>query len=415
MLLPLLLVVVLTASERCPAAQPGEAAAADEWPQWRGACRDGHVPALPRNMPPFRLLWKQPVAGPCDAGIAISAGRAVVPDHGDKQDVYRCLDARNGTGLWNRVFPNDRELDYGAGPRATPLIYQGKVYALGAFGDLYCFDLGTGKTVWQKDFGKDFGARQVPKWGCCGSPLVARGKLIINPGGKAAVAALDPETGNVLWEGEGSRANYSSFIAATFGGVEQVVGHDDSSLGGWELATGKRLWSIPMEQGAGFIVPTPVAVGGKLLVTDSNNETQLFAFGKDGVILESPLAKSEAVAPEVITPVAAGVLVLGQSKRLVCLDAADELKTLWTDATKVFKADCHLVVADGVGLGLNKQGEAALFSFDRKGVKILGQAKLCQRTLMHPTVALGRLYVRDAEFLYCYSLDDPARPGEATL
>jgi len=404
-LLPLVLAAaVLPACGDCRGATPGEAAAADDWPQWRGRCRDGHVPALPRTMPPLRLLWKRPVAGACDAGIAVSAGRVLMPDHDEKQDAYRCLDAEKGTDLWTRTFPNDREMDYAAGPRATPLVYQGKVYALGAFGELYCFDLGSGKTVWQKDFAKDFSA-QVPKWGFCGSPLVARGKLIVNPGGKAALAALEPETGKLLWQGEGGRANYSSFIAGVFGGVEQVVGHDDASLGGWDLATGKRLWSIAMEQGgARFIVPTPVAVGGKLLVADSNNDTQLFAFGKDGVIIESPVAKSEDLAPEVMTPVAAGDLVLGQSKRLVCLDAADGLKTLWTEPAKVFKSDCHLIVADGVALGLNNRGEAALFSFDRSGAKILGQAKLCQRTLMHPTVALGRLYLRDGEFLYCYAL-----------
>jgi len=105
-----------------------------------------------------------------------------------------------------------------------------------------------------------------------------------------------------------------------------------------------------------------------------------------------------------MTPVAAGDLVLGQSKKLVCLDAADELKTLWVERAGVFKSDCHLIVAGGVALGLNNRGEAALFSFDRQGAKVLGQAKLCQRTSMHPTVALGRLYLRDGEFLYCYSL-----------
>jgi outer membrane protein assembly factor BamB len=366
-------------------------------------------------MPSFNLLWKQPVAGACDAGIAVSADRLVMPDHDEKEDTYHCYDAEKGTEIWTRTFPNDREMDYGAGPRATPLICTGsekgrwdacttKVYALSAFGELHCFDLATGKTVWQKDFVKDFGAREAPKWGFCGSPLVARGKLIVNPGGKAAVAALDPETGKLLWQGEGGGPNYSSFIAGRFGGVDQVVGHDDASLGGWDLATGKRLWSIAMEQGAGFIVPTPVDIGGKLLVSDHNNETQLFAFGKDGAIVADPIAKSEDIAPEVITPVVAGNLVLGQAKKLVCLDAADELKTLWTEPAKVFKSDCHLIVADGIALGLNNRGEAVLLSFDRNGAKILGQAKLCQRTLMHPTVALGRLYLRDGEFLYCYSL-----------
>ena len=91
-------------------------------------------------------------------------------------------------------------MEYGPGPRATPLIHQGKVYVLSAFGELYAFDLKTGKTVWEKDFIKDFAAPKAPKWGFCGSPLVAGGKLIINPGGKPLIAALDPETGKLLWE-----------------------------------------------------------------------------------------------------------------------------------------------------------------------------------------------------------------------
>ncbi len=198
--------------------------------------------------------------------------------------------------------------------RATPLVERDKVYALSAFGELYCFDLKTGKTVWQLDFGKEFGVDKAPKWGYSSSPLIARGKLIVNPGGKAALAALDPETGKVLWKGEGGGPNYASFITGTFGGVEQVVGHDDASLGGWDLSTGKRLWSINLEQGDGYIVPTPVKVGAKILVTDTHNETQLFAFGKEGAIVEKPVAKSEDIAPEVITPVAVGDMLLGLSR-----------------------------------------------------------------------------------------------------
>ena len=190
-------------------------------------------------------------------------------------------------------------MEYGPGPRATPLIYEGKVYVLSAFGELYAFDLKTGETVWQKDFIKDFGAAKAPKWGFCGSPLVAGGKLIVNPGGKTSLAALDPATGKVLWEGAGAGPNYSSFLAGTFGGVEQVVGHDDASLGGWDLKTGKRLWSVPMEiePDAGYIVPTPVAVGGKLLVADQKNGTQLFAFGKEARSPRSRWPRATALPP----------------------------------------------------------------------------------------------------------------------
>lgn len=386
-------------------AQSGTTVSEADWPQWRGIHRDGHVSELPRTMPPMNVLWKRPVSGECDAGVAVSGGRVVMADHDEKNDFYRCLDARNGEELWTRSFPNTREMDYGSGPRATPLVHADRVYALSAFGELVCLDLRTGKTLWQKDFCKDFGAGSVPKWGYCSSPLVVQGKLIVNPGGEAAIFALDPETGKTLWKGEGAGANYSSLIADVFGGVEQVVGHDGESLAGWEVATGKRLWSVAMEQAdPPFIVPTPVKVGESLLVTDQKNEAQLFAFGSGGVIQQQPLARSEDLAPDVVTPVAAGDLILGQSKKLVCLDAANQLSTLWTEKERTFKADCHLFVAGEIGLAFNARGEAALFSFNRVGVKLLGKKKLCGQTLMHPALAGGRLYVRDAEFFYCYEL-----------
>jgi outer membrane protein assembly factor BamB len=389
-------------------ARPLAAADAD-WPQWRGAARDGHVAALPSTMPSLKLLWKHPMAGECNAGIAVAGGRVFLADHDEKSDFYRCLDAETGTELWHYSVANDRDMAYDAAPRATPLVYRDKVYTLCAFGDLICFESKTGKIAWQKNLLKEFGVGKEPHWGYSSSPLIAGGKLIVNPGGKAALAALDPDTGNVLWQGQGGEANYSSFIAGTFGGVEQVVGFDEKSLGGWELATGKRLWSVEVEHGDNYIVPTPIAVGGKLFVTDHKNESQLFAFGKDGAIQPEPVAKSDEICPEVITPVVAGDLVLGMTKELVCLDAANDLNTLWTcgkDKDPAFTKDrpCHLIVAGSVALAFNSRGEMVLFQFDRKGPKILGHAKLCGRTLMHPTVAGTRLYVRDAEFLYCYDL-----------
>jgi outer membrane protein assembly factor BamB len=400
-----LLVLVSAALLVCGPRLDAQQRSSTDWPQWRGANRDGRVPALPRSVSEPRLVWKQPVAGTCDAGIAVVAGLLVAADHDAAKDYYRCLDADKGTQVWVRSFPNAREMDYGAGPRATPLVYHDKVYVLSAFGELYCFDLRTGKTVWQEDFLKDFAAGKEPKWGYSSSPLIAQNKLIVNPGGRAALAALDPDTGKVLWEGKGGNPNYSSFIAGSFGGVEQVVGHDDASLGGWDLATGKRLWSVPMEQGAGYIVPTPLNVAGKLLVTDNSNESQLFAFDSRGVIIQEPVAKNEDIAPEVITPVAVGDLVIGLSKRLVCLDAGKELGTLWTYSKEtIFKRDCHLIISQDAGLAFSSHGELLLFTFDRQGATILGKAKLCGKTLMHPTLVGTRLYVRDGEFLYCYEL-----------
>ncbi len=103
------------------------------------------------------------------------------------------------------------------------MFHKDKVYVLSAFGELYCFDLKTGNTVWQKTLTQEFGVKRVPNWGYCGSPLVADGKLIVNPGGKAAVVAMRPETGDVVWQGEGGRPNYSSFSSSKIGYVWQCA------------------------------------------------------------------------------------------------------------------------------------------------------------------------------------------------
>ena len=53
---------------------------------------------------------------------------------------------------------------------------------------------------------------------------------------------------------------------------------------------------------------------------------------------------------------------------------------------------------------MNNSGELVAFRFDRKGLKILGKKKLCEKTLMHPAVVGHRLLVRDSQFRYCYDL-----------
>jgi outer membrane protein assembly factor BamB len=383
------------------------AAAGEDWPQWRGQQRDGHVAVLPKTLPARKLLWKQPVAGTCGAGMAVAGGVLVMADHDDQSDFYDCLEADSGKTIWKRIFPNGRDMDYGSGPRATPLIHDHKVYVLRAFGELACLDLKTGKTIWQKDLVQDFDAAREPRWGYCSSPLLVQGRLIVNPGGKAALAALEPETGRVIWQGAGAGANYSSFIAGTFGGVEQVVGYDAKSLGGWDVKDGKRLWSLDIEASTGYIVPTPVRVGEALFIADSCNQAQLYGFDPQGRVRKTPIGKNDDLAPVVSSAVAVDGLILGQAGKLVCLDAAAQLRTLWRDEQeKTFKEDCHLIVAGERGLAFNNLGELILFRFDRQGLRVLGKRKLCQKTLMHPTLAEGRLYVRDSEFLYCYALTE---------
>ncbi|MBM3983974.1 MAG: hypothetical protein FJ304_27635, partial [Planctomycetes bacterium] len=263
-----------------------------------------------------------------------------------------------------------------------------------------------GKIGWEKDYRKDYGVEKVPTWGFCTSPVVARGKVVIHPGGKGGLVALDPETGKQAWATPDTDPNYSTFVVEKFGGVEQLVGYDATSLGGWDAGTGKRLWRVPVES-KGYVVPSPLKVGERLFVTDDSNGPRLFAFKAGGVIDPKPAAEAEKPAPESYTPVASGDIVLGLAKGLTALDAKT-LKVLYTvDDERALQDECPLIVAGGRGLALTPSGRAVCFTFDRKGVEVTGSTKVCGNTRAHPAVADGVLYVRDGKALKAYSLAPP--------
>ncbi len=380
---------------------------APEWPMWRGPKLSGFSAEVPKALLPLeKPLWTHPMAGECNAPIAVAEGYVVVADHGAGRDYWRCFDAATGEPKWTHEYANTGEMDYGAAPRASPLIYRGKVYCLNAWGTLFCLRLSDGEVVWKKDFLKDFKAGEPPVWGYCPSPIAADGKILTNPGGTAgAVAALDPDTGETVWTAKRGFPNYAGFIVGTFGGVRQVVGYDTDSLGGWDLESGERLWTLPADSSAGYIVPTPVDVGGKLLLSSDTEETRLHAFDASGKIVAEPVAGSEELYPEMSTPVLWGKLVLGASDGLVLLDPADDLAALWIfDEDPSVGGLCHFIVSDDRALVFCDDGHVVLLALDREACKIVGKAKVCGSSWTYPAIAGGRLYVRDKEVLACYDL-----------
>jgi outer membrane protein assembly factor BamB len=305
-------------------------------------------------------------------------------------------------------------MEYGAGPRAAPSIDNGKAFCLNAWGELFCLRMADGHAVWKKHLSKEFG-QKTPAWGYCVSPLAADGKLLVSPGGKGGpVAALDPETGELLWTGAGRGLNYANLTVNTFGGVPQVVGYDDRTAGGWDLKTGRRLWTRPMESAVGYVVPSAVAVHGRLLLTSDQEGARLCSFDTAGAIEDKPPVLNEDVAPDISTPTLWGETVLCASAALVLVDASPAnpgglLKTLWIyDAEDCVTGICHTIVSQDRALVMCEDGQVLLLQADRGSCRILDRAKLCGDTWVHPALAGGRFYVRDRTRLYCYGI--PAEP-----
>ncbi len=329
-------------------------------------------------------------------------------DLADADDVFYALDAESGRELWTLRYAAAGKLDYGNSPRATPLVHGEHVFLFGAFGHLTCVEIMTGNQVWQLDVRDEFDVTATMPWGMCGSPLIVGDRLIVNPGGKdASLVALDPATGDVVWEMAGRPAGYGSFIAAELGGRLQLVGHDETTLGGWDAATGKRLWTVMPESPNDFNVPTPVIHRGRLLVSTENNGTRMFRFGADGKIEKQPVAACNDLSPDTHTPVVIGDRLFGVWHDLYCLDLSDGLKVLWTAADKAFQSHANLIAAADRLLVCSSAGELILIDPLGDEMKLLGRLPVFTDEtglLAHPAVAGKKIYLRGSDAVVCLSL-----------
>ncbi len=382
------------------------------WPGWRGPTHDGQSVEIPKAMPEITLLWKKRMAGRCDAGLAAAEGVVIAADSdGRRNDYYWCFDAATGKQRWMAKSYNGRKLDYGSAPRATPAIYKGKVITIGAFGDVQCFDLKSGKVVWKKHYMKDYRAGKVPTWGFATAPLIFDNKLFITPN---ALMALDPNTGETIWTTKTAAANYSTFAAGKVGGVRQIIGYDATVIGGWDVASGKQLWAMPADNSKGYIVPSPVLIGGKLLLATESEDARMFKFGAGGVLNVEPACENKDLRPEMATPTAQGDLLLGISNGLICMDPNDNLKTLWIqDKEDSFRGMAHIIAAKDRALVFGDKGEMVMIRATKDKCEILGRAKLCVAASKSsvvwapPAIADGRIFVRDQKYLYAYQMTEP--------
>jgi outer membrane protein assembly factor BamB len=300
-------------------------------------------------------------------------------------------------------------LDYGNSPRATPLIAGDLALLYGAFGQFHCVELRTGKIVWTKDVRKEFGAEEEMKWGMASSPLIVQGKIILNPGGpQAAIVALEPRTGNVLWKTPGEPAAFASFLHARLGGQEQIVGYDQKSLGGWDVATGKRLWKLTPENENDFNVPTPVVWDGKLILCTENNGTRLYGFDEEGRIQPRPLARNDALAPDMHTPLVVGNRLFGVHQALFCLNLADKLQPLWIGEDEAFFEYTTIIATDDKLLITNQRGEVLLVDAKADSFKIFSRLTVFpdeNGVYAHPALVGKRLYLRSSTHVVCLELE----------
>jgi outer membrane protein assembly factor BamB len=201
-----------------------------DWPSFLGPTHNAFSPETnllaDLSKTPPQLVWEMK-KGQGYAAPAIVDGRLIVFHRVADDEVVDCLDAKNGNRFWQFKYPTAYQDRYGYcdGPRSSPAISDGRVFAIGAEGKLHCLSLASGQLLWQRDLLTEYKLTQN-FFGVGASPLVEGDKLIVNVGatGGPCVAAFDVKTGKQVWgAGDEWGPSYATPTPAVIHGKYRVL------------------------------------------------------------------------------------------------------------------------------------------------------------------------------------------------
>jgi outer membrane protein assembly factor BamB len=397
-----------------------KSATAHDWPQWRGPERTGVsretglLKQWPKDGP--KLLWKAIGLGGGYSTPSVAQGRVFVMGSKGDDEYVMALDATDGRHLWSTkvgLVGENRGPEY-PGPRSTPTVDRLVLYTLGSDGDLVAAGTETGKILWRKHLERDFDGKRGT-WAYAESVLIDGDALICTPGGESAtMASLDKRTGAVRWKmvkEDYNTAGYASAIVAEACGVRQYIQFLGSGLIGVSARDGKLLWVYKKHVG-GISAAAPVFHDGCVFSTAAGDSNA----GGDALVRltagDKGVKATEVYFARTMMNLHGGVIRIGDhlygtsGNALVCMDfktGAGKWRERCVGSGSLMAADGHLYVR-------GTQGDVALVEASPEGYREKGRfhqphvSKL--PTFCHPVVANGRLYLRDADFLFCYDVTE---------
>ena len=372
--------------------------AAEDWPQWRGANRNGissesaWSDQWPLNGP--KIAWKAKV-GLGYSSFVVAGGRAVTMGHADEKDTVFCFDAASGKQLWTHSYPaelGDKYFD--GGTTGTPTFDGDRVFILSRWGDAFCLNAADGKVVWSKNVQKETGAR-LPDWGFGGAPLVLGDRLLLNVGD--AGLALDKKTGAILWKSAPKSAGYSTPLPLRHGSDTLAVIGSAQSYVAVNVRDGKEAWRIRWLTQYGVNAPDPIIEGDRIfLSTGYGKGAALFKLG--GVEAEQ-LWKSKALRTQMNAAVLFNGHLYGvdgdttERASLKCIDFA-------TGAEKWVQpgfGSGGIIIADGKLIALSGQGELMVAPVSPESFKPKSRVQvLGGQCWTAPVLANGYIYCRNS-------------------
>jgi outer membrane protein assembly factor BamB len=379
------------------------------WTNFRGPRRDGKYEetSISTNWPANGLpvVWKQPV-GIGHSSFVVADGKAYTLEQRRSQEVVAAYDMNNGRELWTQKWNAEYNDETGDGPRSTPTWDAGRLYALGATGELRCLDASNGAVIWGKNILSDNQARNLP-WAMAASPLIVDDKVIVLPGGTSgkSVVAYNKNTGAPVWRVLNDTQAYVSPMLVELAGRRQIVVVSASRVVGLTPENGTLLWEYAWDTANGINVSQPIMV-------DRNRFFISSGYGKGAALVEvkgsgnsftaSTVWENNNMKNKFNSSVLYNGYIYGLDEGiLVCLDVnTGERK--WKDGRygygQIILAGSNLIVT-------SDQGDVALVkATPSKYTEVARFTAVQGQTWNYPAIANGRLLVRNSNEMAAYDI-----------
>jgi outer membrane protein assembly factor BamB len=380
------------------------------WHDYRGPNRDGHYRegAILTEWPEDGLeeLWRGPVGGGY-ASFVVADGKAFTIEQRRDREVIAAYDMATGAEVWTNGWAGDfQEAMGGPGPRATPVWHEGRIYALGAEGELRVIDAADGKTVWRKNILEENGAGNL-NWAMSASPLIVEEKVIVLPGGSngRSVVAYHKETGERIWSALDDQQAYTSPMLVTLAGQRQLLVVSAERVMGLTVEEGRLLWDHPWVTSYGANCAQPLIHSDDSFVISAGygHGAALIKVvpGGDGFRAEM-VWESNRLKNKFSTSVLHDGYVYGLDEAiLACVDAATgELQ--WKGGRygygQVLLASGHLVIT-------TERGDVVLVKATPQSHQEVARFSAVEgKTWNTPAIDGGRLLVRNTREMACYRI-----------
>ena len=415
------------------------------WPHWMGPGRDNVwntkeiVEKFPAGGP--KVLWRAKI-GIGYAGPAVANGRVVAMDFESKANIkisnferrefggterVVCIDEKSGETVWEHKYPVRYTVSYPSGPRCTPIIEAGRVYTLGAEGNLICFDLSDGKVLWQKSLRDVYGTKAA-LWGYSAHPLIDGERLITLAGGKGShIVALNKNTGEEIWRALSAKEQgYSPPTIIQVSGKRQLITFAPDQVSSIDPKTGEVFWTVPYESNSNSVIMAPLLIGEKYLyVAGYSNKSLLLEFTEDPKKVKTVWANR---GPNVISPVNVQPFLDRETKVVYGMDQSGDLRAvqfpagdrIWKTSKPVSQRRVGNGTAFIVRIGksdrfvlFNESGELILAELNKAGYRELDRAQVVKPSnnafgrkvvWSMPAFANKHVYLRNDEELICLDL-----------